>query len=284
MKTSKIVVMLLTVVVLSLGVAQAAPLISQNFDDTSVFVNGTRLDATGVGSSATSVALWTNSGQTDKVGALVTTAESYSASQSLQVGRGPDPSTGYETGAFLGRVDDGAIAGMVDVTFRAKRGAAGWSTPGVEYEGAGSTLMVGDSALIDGVFVAEAIALRLHSDNNLYVNDNGTYVKILDAIDVAGWATPGTWHAYKMAIDMDNLVYDVWYSADGTDASFVKLYDNAVYSAAFAGSELNAVRTISPYYTTWRGPVWFDDVVMTPEPATMTLIGLGGLALLRRRK
>jgi hypothetical protein len=31
------------------------------------------------------------------------------------------------------------------------------------------------------------------------------------------------------------------------------------------------------------GSVWFENAVLTPEPATLTILGLGGL-LLRRRK
>ncbi|OHB54226.1 MAG: hypothetical protein A2Y12_04335 [Planctomycetes bacterium GWF2_42_9] len=285
MKTSSPGVLLFTVVlsliVMPNGVAQAVPLMSQTFDDTNIFVAGTRLGNTGIGNSPVSVGLWKASGQTAFGGALVNNVESWSSGQSLEVGRTGD---NFETGQFIGIVDNGVTAGEAVVSFRAKRGAAGWSDPGVEYQGAGSTFIVGDSAMIDTVFPAESIALKLHSDNNLYVCNNGAYVKILSGIDAIGWDTPGTWHAYKMVIDMDNHAYDVYYSADGTDASFIKLYDNATYSPASAGIELNAVRTSAPYFTTWRGPVWFDDVVMTPEPATMMMFSLGGFALVRRRK
>lgn len=32
------------------------------------------------------------------------------------------------------------------------------------------------------------------------------------------------------------------------------------------------------------GPVYIDDVSLTPEPATLALLALGGLAVIRRRK
>ncbi|OHB54224.1 MAG: hypothetical protein A2Y12_04325 [Planctomycetes bacterium GWF2_42_9] len=243
----------------------AATIISQNFDNTGTFVNGTRLNGTGVGNSATTDARWKLSGQTGYGGSLITSAQSFSSSKSLEVAR--LNANAYETGQFIGYVDNGINSGTAVVSFRAKRGEAGWSNPGVEYQGAGSTFIVGDNVKLDTVFPAESIGLRLHSDNALYVINNGVFVKILDQIDTPGWATPGTWHAYKMVIDVSSHVYDVYYSANGTDGGYVKLYDNASYNPNYAGSELNAVRAGALYYTTYRGPVWFDNVIMTSESA-----------------
>ena len=52
----------------------------------------------------------------------------------------------------------------------------------------------------------------------------------------------------------------------GTEYMWFAMYDNS----GGPGNTLNSA--------------WFDNISLIPEPATMTLIGLGGLALIRRRR
>ena len=265
MKSCKTNLVLLVIAVVMLnGVAQAQIILSQNFDNTGTFAPETRLGDTAIGDSTTSVGKWKASGQPGLGGSLITAAQSYSSSQSLQVAR----VAGYETGQFIGFVDEGAIRGTVEVSFRAKRAEAGWSEPVQEYEGSAAWLLVGDSAVLDTQFPGEFIGLRIWNDNNVYVIDGGNavLVKILDQIDTPGWQTPGNWHAYKLVIDATNQVYDVYYSADGTDAGYTQVYNDAHYDLAAIGyNQINCVRAESPYFNVYRGPVWFDDVLMTGE-------------------
>ena len=47
----------------------------------------------------------------------------------------------------------------------------------------------------------------------------------------------------------------------------------------FSNGGVNAGGTVNA-----DGGIFYDDAGMTPEPVTLSLLGLGGLALLRRRK
>lgn len=95
------------------------------------------------------------------------------------------------------------------------------------------------------------------------------------------WATDGGPQA---------LVYDQWipirFEVD-LDARLVKDY----YNGGFLGSYPYGTATehdIAAFdiwtYGGYSGAVYFDNISITPEPATMALLALGGLALLRRKQ
>ena len=248
-------VAVLVLTAMAISEVDALVLISQDFDDTGVFVAGSHLDLGGVGDSGTRAGLWRNAGYPDKTGAKVEDVEHYSMGQSLEVMR----TEGYETGRFLGYVDGGATSGILEVSFRAKRSAAG---PGTEYNGSGSVFAVGNfgvggPAPLDVMFGDYAIGLNLKSDNNLYVRDGNVDVPAVTSLDTAGGA--GSWHEYKLVIDIDNATYDAYLDS-------APIYSGAVFDPVFirntaSGREINAVTATTPFVN-GAYSVWFDDIVL----------------------
>jgi hypothetical protein len=182
------------------------------------------------------------------------------------------------------------------VSFRAKRNRAGFDSSdpadgvGDEFTGSGSIFQVGEASDLNATFPATTdIGFRLGTDNNLYVFHAATETLVANNIDPLGFGNSGTWHGFKLVIDLDAATYDAYYSADGTNAGFVQVFDDAAFSSANVGS-VDAVTGRSLFYTIDRGPVWYDDVrvesVAVPEPSSMTLLGIAGLGLVvhSRRK
>jgi hypothetical protein len=54
--------------------------------------------------------------------------------------------------------------------------------------------------------------------------------------------------------------------------------------SVYVDSDNGISHTFPPLTSTWNARTWYDGVGYTPEPTTVALLGLGGLALLRRKR
>jgi len=112
---------------------------------------------------------------------------------------------------------------------------------------------------------------------------DGVWVPVLDVDPMTGepgfkgrqselwWDDPDAWvdgrHTFSLDLEFDAAGWD-----PTTYANIVLI---GIYSGAARGEDIAPVPMMGNFY--------LDSVVMTPEPATIALLGLGGLALLRRK-
>ncbi len=87
------------------------------------------------------------------------------------------------------------------------------------------------------------------------------------------WDDPSQWidgrHTYVLDLEFDAA------GGSGNPATWANILIISMVSGAARGEDIADVPTMGNFY--------LDSVIMTPEPATIALLGLGGLALLRRK-
>jgi len=76
------------------------------------------------------------------------------------------------------------------------------------------------------------------------------------------------WAEIRVNVDLDALTADFYYNGD------------LLTSGSWTSSNIAAI----DLYPETTSSVYYDNISLTPEPATLSLLALGGLALLRRRK
>lgn len=89
---------------------------------------------------------------------------------------------------------------------------------------------------------------------------------------VTNVARKGGWT--KLGIEADAV-------GDGGQVRFY-IDDALVGTSSRSGADISVI-TLGQNFSNYEN-FWYDGVLVTPEPASLALIGLGGLALLRRRR
>ena len=85
-----------------------------------------------------------------------------------------------------------------------------------------------------------------------------------------------------------NILYDQWielkFNIDLDGNTIDEYYNGALLSTHQWDDTGNATLGCIDLFANGASPIYYDDITVVPEPATLSLLCLGGLALIRKRK
>ena len=234
----------------------------QNFDNTTIFPTNTGLGNNNHGDGTTEGGTWiaeSTSGDPTPV-----TSQYYSATQSLRMSLG---ATG-NAGLVGTRTNDSILTGTFELTME------------VYEETADATWWVTTAETLKRVNLAMGIA---SSGGVFKVLNNGLVV----SANVSTVSVPlNQWVGIKISGDLDTQIWSAyvdtgsgWTLIDSRSFDKTKVIDTATNTG------INTI-FFRPTVRNPTGKVYIDNVLLTvPEPATLGLLGMGGLlALLKRKK
>lgn len=180
-------------------------------------------------------------------------------------------SSGLALAGFRGSLpEEGITQGTVSFRFAARRGGG--------IVGLGDIRIGNNGDLANGLGTSEfAIWLLSSTNGKLYrYDENGSLVEIASIVDQ-------DIHDFVIDFDTDTDTYTV--TLDGTLLGDAGNPSNTTFNFYEPQSGIDQVDFTSFSSGGSNSKVFFDDLLVTavPEPATLTLVLVGGLAYLRRR-
>ena len=116
------------------------------------------------------------------------------------------------------------------------------------------------------------------------LNDTWMCVQTVDGAYPNNKNLEAEWVKIAVACDYDTQTWSMYW--EQTDGSMLQLtnqpvgWDSSSFDGTFANMKIGSPKT----YGDMDEGMLIDDIVITPEPATIMLLGLGGLALIRKKR
>ncbi len=86
------------------------------------------------------------------------------------------------------------------------------------------------------------------------------------------------WYDVKLMLDLDAKAFDIFID----DGALV--FEGALPNQPSLVNGVQRLALFNDNGTGYSGSAWFDNISVSPEPTTMSLLALGGLVVLRRRR